>query len=232
MLIVYFKKHKTMALASIFFFYLGCGITLSFLRVECVDAEAPMKDYKVPSALDSVEYAVLILSSPDNEEKRDAIRATWANFGSNLIIENGERIYKWNHTWTGKRSSQQSVKHFFAIGMEGLNALKIANLNTENSRNNDLIMLNSFQDTYKNLATKVLYSIKWLKENLRNLKYLIKCDDDSFVRIDLIVKNIEAFAPSMDAPEISQYVSYKVSVRIRIKLLFRVKIVLIFLVAI
>lgn len=200
-----------MALASIFFFYLGSVITLSFLRVDCSDAETSLKKYEDSSILDKVEYAVLILSSPEHEEKRDAIRATWANFGNNLVVENGVRLYKWNHSWTGKRFNQDFVKYFFVVGSQGLDEQKKVNLENEKNRNNDILVLENFQDSYKNLANKVLHSMKWLKDNLKSLKYLIKCDDDSFVRIDLIVRDIEAFAPTMDTPEIRQFVSHKVS---------------------
>ncbi|KPI93379.1 Beta-1,3-galactosyltransferase 6 [Papilio xuthus] len=41
------------------------------------------------------------------------------------------------------------------------------------------------------------------------MKYVIKCDDDSFVRIDLIVKDLDAFAPSMNAPELNKFVTFK-----------------------
>lgn len=201
-----------MILVGVFFFYLGCGVTISLLRIECVDAASKIAAYS-DTYLDKVEYGVLILSGPDNEAKRDAIRATWMKFTNNLIEQNGERLYKWNHTWMGESVPQEFIKFFFVIGTRGLDEIKLAKIKSENVRSNDLLLLDNFEDSYKNLATKMLKSLKWFSENMKRMKYLIKCDDDSFVRVDLIVKDLETFAPEMDAPEISQYVSFKVAVR-------------------
>lgn len=210
MYVTLLRRYKSMILASIFFFYLGCGITLSFLRLECADALAAKELSDAKSSLDKFEYAVLVLSGPDNEAKRDAIRATWMKLSVNIFVENGEKLYKWNHTWTEQHTTHEFIKFYFVIGTQGLSETKLTRLNTENNRSNDLLLLDSFEDSYKNLAMKMLHSLKWLSTNLSRLKYLIKCDDDSFVRVDLIIKDLEAYAPEMNAHEISNYVTYKV----------------------
>lgn len=201
-----------MILVSIFFFYIGSGITLSLLRLECIDAIAAKESSLGQGLLGEVEYAALILTGPDNEAKRDAIRTTWMKFANNIFIENGEKLYKWNHSWTEQHVSQSFIKFYFVIGTQGLSETKLLRLNSENSQNNDLLLLDSFEDSYKNLSIKMLYSLKWLSNRLKNLKYLIKCDDDSFVRVDLIVRDLEAYAPEMNAREMSDYVTYKVIV--------------------
>lgn len=199
-----------MILASIFFFYIGCGITLSFLRLECADALGAKDLSDSKNSLDNVEFAVLVISGPDNEAKRDAIRATWMKFANNIFVENGEKIYKWNHTWAEQHVMPEFIKFYFVIGTQSLSETKLTRLNTENNRSNDLLLLDSFEDSYKSLAVKMLHSLKWVSSNLNRLKYLIKCDDDSFVRVDLIIKDLEAYAPEMNAHEISDYVTYKV----------------------
>ncbi|KAM3966508.1 beta-1,3-galactosyltransferase 6 [Aphomia sociella] len=205
---VLIKRYKSMILVSVFFFYIGCGLTLNFLRLECTDAVSSVnKQLNIPSS--NVEYVVLIVSSPGNEDKRDVIRATWAKFITNIFIENGEKLYKWNHTWVGQSIQQDLIKLYFAIGTQGLSETKLDNLKKENSRSHDLLFLNKLEDSYKNLALKMLYSLTWMSSNMKNLKYLIKCDDDSFVRVDLIIRDLEAFAPEMSDTEISEYVSYK-----------------------
>ncbi|CAK1548502.1 unnamed protein product [Leptosia nina] len=161
------------------------------------------------SKFDKIEYAVLILSSPEYEAKRDAIRATWANFANNIFVENGVKLYKWNHTWIGHNAQQDFIKTFFVVGSQGLNGLKLEKLRAEHARTNDLLILDNLQDNYNNLATKLIYSFQWINKNLKNLKYLIKCDDDSFLRIDLIVKDLDTYAPGMDEPEIRKHITKK-----------------------
>ncbi|XP_047540013.1 beta-1,3-galactosyltransferase 6 isoform X3 [Vanessa atalanta] len=186
MFAVFLKRYKGMILASILFFYLGCGITLSFIRIECAsptsNASTRKSKENFDNNLDKIEYAVLIISNPLNEAKRDAIRATWANFIDNIFIEN-----------------------------EGLDTERMKKIQAEHTRSNDLLLLNNFEDSYKNLAKKLIHSLEWMSNNLKDLKYVIKCDDDSFVRVDLIVRDLEAFAPEMSGPTISQYVTYKKS---------------------
>ncbi|KAL4704836.1 hypothetical protein ACJJTC_001311 [Scirpophaga incertulas] len=210
MVIKFIRRKRNMILASIFFFYIGCGITLSFLRIECTNLSSS-EDSKLsgPEHDENVEYAVMVLTGPDNEVRRDVIRMTWAKFVSNIFVENGERLYKWNHTWIKKNNGNQNfIKIYFVVGSQGLNSETSQQLEKEASRNNDMLIFD-FLDSYKNLAHKVLIAIKWANENLKQLKYLIKCDDDSFVRIDLIVKDLEAFAPEMNAKQLSRYVTYK-----------------------
>lgn len=208
MLVVFVRKYKAMILCSIFFFYLGCGVTLSFLGLECADAAVTTDGM---SSHSGVEYAVLVLSGPDNESKRDTIRATWAKLAGNIFTQNGEKLYKWNHTWAGDGPRNDFIKFYFAIGTKALSSDKIARLKTENHLNNDLLLMN-FEDSYKNLAAKVINSMNWFQANLKELKYVVKCDDDSFVRIDLIVRDLEYFAPDMNSPELSEYVTFKVNV--------------------
>lgn len=193
-----------MIFVSLFFFYLGCCITLSFLRIDCANAFLNRSNSMIKS-----EYAVLIISGPDNEVKRDSIRATWMKIASNIFVENGEKLYKWNHTWTKHQTRIKLIKFYFVIGTKGLSESKVTKLVNEENRSNDLLLFDNLEDTYENLASKMLKSLKWINENLEGLKYLIKCDDDSFVRVDLIVKELEAYGPEMNAPEISEFVSYK-----------------------
>ncbi|CAG9782969.1 unnamed protein product [Diatraea saccharalis] len=206
-MLILIKRHKSMILVSIFFFYIGCGLTLSFLRLDCVDV-VPISTEGELAKPGDIEYAVLVLTGPENEERRNVIRSTWAKFAENIFIENGETLYKWNHTWIGETKKQPLIKVFFAVGIDGLQADKLHKLKLEMHRNDDLILLDLY-DSYRMLSTKVLYSMKWFNDHLKGLKYLVKCDDDSFVRIDLIVKDLETFAPEMNGQPLKEYVSFK-----------------------
>lgn len=151
---------------------------------------------------------MLILSSPNNEHQRDSIRTTWMKLANNIFIENGEKLYKWKLNMDS--IIPNFIKFYFVVGIKNLDNNKLSQLNFENDRSKDLLLLNNLEDSYKNLATKMLQTLVWFSKNLPNMQYLIKCDDDSFVRVDLIVKDLEAFAPDMTALEISEYVSYEV----------------------
>lgn len=210
MIVWYLRRYRRMILVSILFFYLGCCVTLGLVKIECAQ-QSTENNKKLSNVFDSVEYAVLILSSPSNEAKRDAIRTTWANFINNICIENGERLYKWNHTRSGGNVKQEFIKFFFVLGTKGLDSQILERINSENARSNDLLLLGNFEDNYVNLTKKLILSLKWLNNNLKHLKYVIKCDDDSFVRVDIIVRDLEAFGLEMNGPPINQFVSYKVN---------------------
>lgn len=212
MLSVSLRKYGTMVLLSVFSFYLGCFLTLSFTRIDCLSATSNNIAYKrnENAIFTTADYIVLIISSPSNEAKRDSIRATWANFVNNLSIENGEIVYKWNSTWVQKKSQQNIVKTYFVMGTLGLDKEKLEKLSDEQKRSKDMLFLDSVEESYKNLSLKMLHALYWLSKNLKEMKYVIKCDDDSFVRIDLIVKDLDAYAPSMSAPELRSFVTLKV----------------------
>ncbi|XP_049882801.1 beta-1,3-galactosyltransferase 6 [Pectinophora gossypiella] len=204
----YFLKYRNMILCSIFFFYFGCGITLSLLKIDC-DSVAKAMETSANSEYSKVEYVVLILSAPENVQERSTIRGTWINFAANMFTENGVRLYKWNHTGATRALPPEFIKFYFAIGVKGFDMERLLKLTSENARNNDLLLLDDLEDHYLTLSDKTVQSMKWLSENMKQLKYVIKCDDDSFVRVDLIVRELEAFAPDMNTPKIREFISYK-----------------------
>ncbi|XP_030032789.2 beta-1,3-galactosyltransferase 6 isoform X1 [Manduca sexta] len=208
MFLIYLRKYKIMILFSVFFFYIGCGITLSFLRMDCADALSKTSKASLLS-IPNVEYAVLITSAPVNEKKRDAIRATWGKFATNIFLENGEVLYKWNHSQATYQTQHEQIKFYFCIGTEGLTDNEMQKLIDENKRSTDLLLLENLKDSYQNLTKKILLTMKWFSQKVKGLKYVIKCDDDSFVRVDLIIRELEAFAPEMSSVEINKYVTHK-----------------------
>ncbi|XP_023937714.2 beta-1,3-galactosyltransferase 6 [Bicyclus anynana] len=206
----YLRRYQGMILFSILFFYIGCGITLSLVKIDCATNPVTFEK-RSDDSLDKIEYAVLILSSPDNEMKRDAIRTTWASFINNIFVENGEKLYRWNYTWAGKSLKLGIIQPYFAIGTKNLDKKKLMKLHLEDSRSKDMLLLDNFEDGYKKLSSKMIHSLEWLSKNLKNMKYVIKCDDDSFVRIDLIVRDLEAYAPDMSGKAINNFITRKES---------------------
>ena len=105
---------------------------------------------------------VMVLTRFSGQENRKAIRSTWKN------------------------SYVNSTKKFylkFAIGTLQLNPAQKDLLLEEEATYNDILILPDLYDVYDNLTMKVLQSLIWIEENL-NYSYVLKCDDDSFVRLD------------------------------------------------
>lgn len=203
-----FRKYRDLIFISAIFFYMGYFFTISLLPLDCANTLA---EVEVSTSTNHYEYVVLIISGPDNEVKREAIRGTWAKLTSNIIVQNSKKIYRWNHSWSGVKALPKLIQLYFVIGIKNMNHNKVLKLKNEHNRANDLLLFENLEDSYKNLSLKILTALQWVNSNIKDLKYLIKCDDDSFVRIDLIVKNLEAYAPEMNAPELKRMVTYKMT---------------------
>lgn len=171
------QKYKLL-LCSIFSFLLGCMLTISLIpidktcRIENDDREFNiMKDSK----LKSPELIILILSAPENFSKRNTIRETW------LKLKNRAHL-----------TDALNFKHYFVIGGLGLTLDKTKTINSEQLKYNDILILPLY-DSYSNLTQKVLRSFGWLQGQYEfgvDFKYVLKCDDDSFVRIDNLLHEI------------------------------------------
>lgn len=111
----------------------------------------------------------LIFTSVNNIARRNCIRNTWVNFGKNL-----------------------QFKYYFVIGTDQFSSTINDELSRENSKNNDLLLLPNLSDTYNNLSLKLLQSLKWTNDNHRGkFQFILKVDDDSFVRIDALYNYLE-----------------------------------------
>ena len=122
-----------------------------------------------PGPSDRCLLIILVLTRPDALERRMAIRNSWM------------RDY-------GKKQYNVLVK--FSIGTKGLLKQNIVKLANEHRIYGDLLLLKDLVDSYSNLTRKVLSSFKEIKENY-SFQYLLKCDDDSFLVLDVIVNELE-----------------------------------------
>ncbi|KAI8489861.1 UDP-Gal betaGal beta 1,3-galactosyltransferase, polypeptide 6 [Branchiostoma belcheri] len=109
---------------------------------------------------------VLIMTGPKYVEKRNTIRETWFTYGEENILQR------------------------FVIGTEALDADAKAALEQENEENGDLLLMPDLQDSYDVLPRKLLLMYKWLNDNV-DFKYVLKGDDDTFARIDLIQEELK-----------------------------------------
>lgn len=109
---------------------------------------------------------VLALTAPGNSERRNTIRKTWLS-----------------------EKPASEVKSLFSIGLVNVKPEEKDTLESENKKYNDLILLPKLFDTYVTITKKVLQSFVHIYENY-DFDFLLKVDDDSFVVLDLIIKEL------------------------------------------
>ncbi|KAI1890700.1 hypothetical protein AGOR_G00156340 [Albula goreensis] len=115
----------------------------------------------------SAFLVVLVTTGPKYTERRSIIRSTWL----------------------AKRDPD--VLSLFVVGTEGLTAEDLQNLGTEQVRHRDLLLLPELRDSYENLTLKLLHMYSWLDQNV-DFKFVLKADDDTFARLDLIKEELRA----------------------------------------
>ena len=115
--------------------------------------------------------AVMVLSSPNEngKERRQVIRETW------------KRAYV---------AEDSPVTIRFVLGTAGLEKSQVFSLESEHANYSDLLLLPSLKDDYQNLTLKVLNILVWADNHL-NFSYLLKCDDDTYVRVGAILSELK-----------------------------------------
>ncbi|KAE8593011.1 hypothetical protein XENTR_v10018946 [Xenopus tropicalis] len=121
----------------------------------------------------STFLVVLIASGPKYSERRSIIRSTWLS---------------------GVPSRAGEVWGRFVIGTAGLGEEESAALEMEQRRHGDLLLLPDLQDSYENLTAKLLRMYVWLDRHI-DYKFVLKADDDTFARLDLLVDELRAKEP-------------------------------------
>lgn len=116
-----------------------------------------------------IQLLVIVPSQPLGFGLRNAIRNTWLK----------------NAT-----STEVAVTSKFVVGLKNL-SLNILDLLDKEQRNyQDLLLLEDLQDTYKNLTLKLKMTLQWVNKSIPTFDYIVKVDDDSFVRLDKLAKAI------------------------------------------
>lgn len=119
----------------------------------------------------SALLAVVVMSGPRSSERRSIIRSTWM-----------------------AAPRPGPVWGRFVVGTAGLGAEELRSLELEQSRHRDLLLLPQLRDSYENLTAKVLATFVWLDSHLR-FQFALKADDDTFVRLDVLVQELRAEEP-------------------------------------
>lgn len=109
-------------------------------------------------------FAIVIISAGGNLDKRNTIRNTWLKLGT------------------------PDSKHVFVIG--GAHIEYDSNkVQAEAQQYGDVLLLPNINDSYESLTSKVLHAFTYLKQFWK-FEYLLKCDDDSFVRVSDLVSEL------------------------------------------
>lgn len=209
----------TRVLIPLFTFTLGALLTNIFTTLSCYshvsyDVKQPHRATK--SDLTECFLVILILSAPNNVNRRRAIRESWLSLrldrNSSLnqyvyvpsyddsgwlipeTIEEQMRSLESHKLWLSKKqntggSETTKVIHKFAIGTAGLTRTVQQQLLSESETYNDLLLIDSLEDSYRNLTKKLLLSFASISMS-HSFHYLLKCDDDTYVKLDIMLANL------------------------------------------
>lgn len=121
---------------------------------------------------DDVLLLLFVKSSPQNSERRQAIRDTWGN-----------ESFVWSELGA-------NVRMVFALGVhpdEGRRSRVQSALLQEDQVYGDLIQ-QDFLDTFHNLTTKLILQFHWAHEYCSQARFLMSADDDIFIHMPNLVK--------------------------------------------
>ena len=124
----------------------------------------PNTDYGIKRGLPT-DLVVCVLSAPYKREARNAIRQTWA------------------------RVQPTNTLVLFIIGTGLLDTAAKSLIIAENEVHRDIVVLEDFKESYIKLTQKVLETMKWMTQNIE-FNYFMKVDDDTFVRLDMVLKHL------------------------------------------
>lgn len=137
-----------------------------------VDNNAAKSNYARKSSIDIITIEsylfVLIMTSPKGKTKRKAMRETWLN----------------------NKLENFHIKHRFIVGTKDLNTIVLKELQEEQNTYADLLFLTEHKDSYNALTIKLLKSLLWVNRNV-NTKFVMKVDDDTFVRLNVLVESLK-----------------------------------------
>lgn len=161
-------KKTTLVVCAVFFTVL---VLLAFLVPDHDAEEEPAEDCcrrrrsRYRSALGPTFLVVLILSAPDDQESRGAIRKTWFN-----LLPSDCRAY-------------------FAIGTQSMSPSKLDVLHSEMTEHSDILLLPDVTDSYNSLTDKLVAAFTWLIDNVE-FSYVFNADVDTFARVEVISQEL------------------------------------------
>lgn len=152
-------------------------IDLLKLKGKLFDLE-PFSDPLTTSAkcVDKTFLTVLVLSSPNNYERRKLIRESWGStYTKDIELLKGAKPFKNNEKSIQPKSMFQTV---FVIGKSD-NDAEMKKVHEEANQHKDIVF-GSLHEDYKNLTMKTRLGLKWAYYNCDST-YVLKTDDDVFI---------------------------------------------------
>ena len=113
-------------------------------------------------------YLVVVHSSTIHFERRKSFRETWANIDKKYTIYNTRLVFL-----LGKPQNDSTQK----------------TIRKENECFGDIVQGN-FMDSYHNLTHKAVLGLRWVTENCRQARFIVKVDDDVFVNVFKLISII------------------------------------------
>ena len=113
----------------------------------------------------SILFIAFVILAPHHFDKRDLIRQTWGN-----------------------RTLSPDFKLIFTIGMS-TNKTVNKNIEDEFNLHKDILQINNFIDSYFNMTTKIMKSLKWITEHCSNAKYILRINDDVVVNTHHLIEH-------------------------------------------
>ncbi|XP_055903417.1 beta-1,3-galactosyltransferase 6 [Eupeodes corollae] len=205
--------------SAIFAFFFGSFLTTIITNIEKCPSKTTVSKLDQNH---EIFLMVLILSAPNYIEKRQIIRDTWLKTGGPLVqpyypedfvyvpdydadgflemesvAEQSNHIRNYVDWLDGVENAVASrryikVKHCFAIGTKNLSPVLLGELKKEQKEFNDMLFLPKLHDSYSNLTKKLILSLEHLT-NHESFTYLLKVDDDSYVKMDYLLNELVSF---------------------------------------
>jgi galactosylxylosylprotein 3-beta-galactosyltransferase len=114
-------------------------------------------------------------------------------------LKNYQKWLLTKHRGSNVKVPNLKIKTLFAIGMRDLNDETTKRIRAESDVYSDLLLLEDLKDSYKNLTLKLLQSLEKVNNVTPNFKYLLKCDDDSYVKLDYLSVDLLEYAKKLKA---------------------------------
>ena len=104
------------------------------------------------------------------------------------------------NTWLKDYRNSTEVVHWFVIGTVGINEEETWKLQTESEQYGDLLLLENHTESYGHQCTnKLLLSFHWVA-NHSKAQYVMKTDDDCYVRLGLILPQLHKRTTQTNRP--------------------------------
>jgi hypothetical protein len=165
----------------------------------------------VPNRPHRGPFAVVLIMTTATAQSalaRQVIRSTWLTYSKHLAKAKASR---------GNHGSMRSdaaaatlvpsdrlaqVKNVFVVGDVGLQGLQLAQLRQEQQQHGDIRFLHGFGEDYSLLAKKLLLSIELIASEFEHFEYLIKADEDTYVRLDSLLTELGTNIAKSDVPKL------------------------------